>query len=120
MNDGCEGSTERTKIYQVAEALPTGWEPSYTICNLGRRRQHHFLKTPKSLPYLGSLMENDQHSAMRRAGVECSTVRETRESDGDSGLYRMSKLALDVEIFKFKVDVYAAFQAIVRKETYRM
>ncbi len=46
--DDCEGPSGRTVIYQVAEALPTGWEHFYIICDTGRRRQHLFLKNPKS------------------------------------------------------------------------
>ncbi len=34
----CVGATERTVIYQVAEALPTGWEHFYVVCDIGRRR----------------------------------------------------------------------------------
>ena len=34
---------------------------------------------------------------------------EIRDANGGVGLYRMSKLALDVEIFKFKVCMYVVF-----------
>ncbi len=50
--DHCEGPTGRTVIYQVAEALPTGWEPFYIVFDTGRRRQHLFLKTNKSRLHL--------------------------------------------------------------------
>ncbi len=46
--DDCEGPNGRTVIYQVVEALPTDWEPFWIVCSIGRRRQHIFLKTPKS------------------------------------------------------------------------
>ena len=38
--DDCGGPTEGTVLYQVAEALPMGWEHFYTICDAERRRQH--------------------------------------------------------------------------------
>ena len=39
-------------IYQVAEALPTGLEHFYIVCDTGRRRQDLFLKTPESRLHL--------------------------------------------------------------------
>ncbi len=42
---------------------------------------------------------------MRCARVERSNVPEPRDADAGVGFYRMSKLALDVEKFMFKVDV---------------
>ena len=41
----CESG--RTVIYQIAEALPTGWELSYAIYDAGRQRKHPFLRTLK-------------------------------------------------------------------------
>ena len=52
--------------------------------------------------------------------MEWSTVPGTRDADGGVGLHSMSKLALDAETIIFKVDVYVASKAIVRKETSRI
>ena len=71
-------------------------------------------------PGLGSLMEIGQHSTMRCAGAKRWTDSETRDVNGGVSHYRVSKLALDVDIFKFKVCTYVVFKAIVRKETSRM
>ncbi len=58
---------------------------------------------------LGALMEIGQCSTMKRARAEWQTDSETRDADGVVGLYRMTKFALDVEIFMFKICVYVAF-----------
>ncbi len=71
-------------------------------------------------PGLGSLTEIGQCVTMRHARVKWWTDSKTRDANGGVNFYRMSKLALDVEIFKFKVCMYATFQATVRKETSRM
>ena len=104
--DDREGSTERTVIYQVAEGLPTGWEQFCIICGTRRRRQHLFLKTPKSRLY-PILVHLWRSAGIRRcARVKWLTDSETRDANGGVDLYRMSKFALDVEIFMFTVCVY--------------
>ena len=50
--DDCEGPNERTVIYQVTEALLTGWQHFYIFCDTGRRWQHLFLKTLILRPHL--------------------------------------------------------------------
>ncbi len=42
-----------------------------------------------------------------------------RDTDGGADSYRMSKLALEVEIIQFKVDVCVVFCELVRKEISR-
>ncbi len=60
-------------------------------------------------PGLGSLTEIGQCATMKRARVKWLTDSETRDANGGVSLYRMSKLALVVEIFMFKVCMYVAF-----------
>ncbi len=101
--NNCEGPIERTVVYQVAEALPTGWEHFYIIFDIKRRRQHLFLKTTKSRLHLVLVHLWRLASIERRDVLEWRTDSKTRDANRGVGLHHMSKLALDVEIFMFKV-----------------
>ena len=57
---------------------------------------------------LGSAMENGHHSTMKQPRVKRWAVSAAREADGGASFYRMEKLALAVEMFKFVVEVYVA------------